>query len=80
MLRRSSLTGCHIFFHSSAKVALAASYVVSETLTLEEFFARGAAVGIQMKQSPIQGKPKVGPRLWDNTGALLLDLVSIIHK
>lgn len=54
-------------------VAKAASYVVSENLTLEQFFARGAAIAIQMKQ----GAPKGTPRVWDFDGRLLLDLVSI---
>jgi len=63
--------------HSPARVAKAASYVVSETLTLGQFFGRGAAIGIQMKQSPVQGKPKHLPRHWDDLGYLLLDLVSL---
>jgi hypothetical protein len=61
---------------SSAKVAKAAAYVVSETLTVEQFFQRGAAIGIQMKQSPSQGMPGTTPRAWDNSGPVLLDLVS----
>ncbi|KAK1757090.1 hypothetical protein QBC47DRAFT_378392 [Echria macrotheca] len=60
--------------YDSAKVAKAASYVVSETLTLEQFFARGAAIGIQMKQAPSQGKHKTAPLQWDNSAALLLGL------
>jgi hypothetical protein len=52
---------------------------VSETLTLEQFFARGAAIGIQMKQSPIQGKKpnKKTAGLWDYSGELLLSPVSL---
>ncbi|KAK0746876.1 hypothetical protein B0T18DRAFT_466281 [Schizothecium vesticola] len=76
-------SGVHVVFthdfdvsitYESAMVAKAASYVVSETLTLEQFFARGAAIGIQMKQSPTQGAPRGSPRIWDDSGALLLDL------
>jgi hypothetical protein len=63
----------HLHHPSSAKVAQAAAYVVSETLTVEDFFKRGAAIGIQMKQSPPQGKP-AQPMLWDNSGPVLLDL------
>lgn len=51
---------------------MAAAYVVSETLTVEQFFSRGAAIGIQMKQAPEQGKPKPPVRLWDYSGKVLL--------
>jgi len=61
---------------SSAKVAKAAAFCVSETLTVEQFFARGAAVGVQMRQARKQGQPKDTPRPWDDSGSLLLDMVS----
>ncbi|KAK3296446.1 uncharacterized protein B0H64DRAFT_398279 [Chaetomium fimeti] len=60
--------------YDSAKVAMAAAYVVSETLTVEEFFQRGAAIGLQMRQAREQGKPKTEPREWDDWGRVLLDL------
>jgi hypothetical protein len=60
----------------SAKVAKAAAYVVSESLTVEQFFQRGAGIGLQMRQAREQGKPKTEIREWDNTGVLLLDMVS----
>jgi len=59
--------------YSSAKVATAAAYVVSETLTVEQFFARGAAIGIQMRQCSKQGKPKPAVRLWDHSACVLLE-------
>ncbi|KAK4235727.1 hypothetical protein C8A03DRAFT_36422 [Achaetomium macrosporum] len=57
----------------SAKVAKAAAYVVSETLTVEQFFRRGAAIGLQMRQARKQGEPKMEFRHWDDSGTLLLD-------
>lgn len=59
----------------SAQVAKAAAFVVSETLTVEQFFDRGAAIGLQMRQAPEQGKSKTDTREWDNSGAVLLDRV-----
>ncbi|KAH6839516.1 hypothetical protein B0I37DRAFT_386622 [Chaetomium sp. MPI-CAGE-AT-0009] len=59
--------------YDSAKVAMAAAYVVSERLTVEDFFQRGAAIGLQMRQAREQGKPKTEPREWDDWGRLLLD-------
>jgi hypothetical protein len=56
---------------------MAAAYVVSETLTVEQFFERGAAIGIQMRQAREQGKPKTEPREWDDWGKLLLDMVTL---
>lgn len=57
---------------------MAAAYVVSETLTLtvDQFFRRGAAIGIQMRQAPKSGKPK-WPREWDSSASLLLEKVCI---
>lgn len=51
---------------------MAASYVVSETLTVEQFFARGVAIGLQMRQTPLQGKPREPVRDWDCRGDVLL--------
>ena len=55
---------------------MAAAYVVSETITVEQFFQRGAAIGLQMRQAREKGKPKWEPREWDDSGTLLLDVVS----
>ncbi|KAK3899622.1 hypothetical protein C8A05DRAFT_17963 [Staphylotrichum tortipilum] len=59
--------------HASAQVAKAAAFVVSKTFTVEQFFHRGAAIGLQMRQPLEQGKPRTDFREWDDSGALLLD-------
>jgi hypothetical protein len=68
------LTG--ILLLSSAQVAKAAAFVVSESLTVEQFFRRGAAIGLQMRQAREQGKPRTEIREWDDSGPVLLDRVS----
>jgi len=57
--------------HSSAAVAKSAAYVVSQPLTVQDFVARGAAIGIQMRQAPRKGQePTTVP--WDDSAKLLL--------
>ncbi|KAK5657529.1 hypothetical protein OQA88_3102 [Cercophora sp. LCS_1] len=54
--------------HDSEKLAMGATYASMDSLTVEEFFARGAAIGLQRKQA------RQNPEgYWDDSAPLLYD-------
>jgi hypothetical protein len=61
---------------SSLKIAMGISYVVGNVLSPEDFFGRGAAFGIQMRQVNLKGKPNPDEP-WDHTSFFLLDIVRL---
>jgi len=55
---------------------MAAAYVASETLTVEEFFLRGAAIGLQRLSIGPRTSKSFDELMWDDWGPLLLDGVN----
>ncbi|KAF6835285.1 hypothetical protein CPLU01_04365 [Colletotrichum plurivorum] len=50
---------------SSGKIARGVAYAASNRITLEEFFQRGAAIGLQRKRLPTRGQTN-SEQEWDN--------------
>lgn len=58
----------------SLKIAKGVAYAASNKGTIEDFFLRGAAFGVQTKQRPLKGNGNPDD-LWDDCAFFLFDKV-----
>jgi hypothetical protein len=69
-----SINGIPLTLSRSFKIAKGAAFAAGNKVTVEEFMRRGAAFGIQMRQSSKSGKGNPH-NLWDNEAYFVLSSV-----